>query len=257
MTPRSPGSRALSCAALGLLCALAAPDARAQAAFENRFTGELGLGVYVKRGMVNEVGGSVLVLPYVYGDYGRFFARVDTFGVKTLPLGSGHLELVARVNTEGFDADRSGLRGVGGRRNPVPIGVGTMQRTPIGAFFAYATYDLTSGGALLEATWGGRFEAGPVTLYPLLGLEYRSSAYVQHLYGIDASQAGASGYSAYAPGGSTTAMAGLAATMPISGPWALQFQWRHRWFDSAITASPIVNARGLDSGHLALTYEFK
>jgi hypothetical protein len=37
----------------------------------------------------------------------------------------------------------------------------------------------------------------------------------------------------------------------------LQFQWRHRWFDSAITASPIVNARGLDSGHLALTYEFK
>ena len=257
MTPRSPGTRALSCAALGLLCALVATDARAQAAFENRFTGELGLGVYAKRGMVDGVGGSVLVLPYVYGDYGRFFARVDTFGVKTLPLGTGHLELVARVNTEGFDADRSALRGVGDRRNPVPIGVGTMQRTPIGAFFAYATYDLTSGGALLEATWGGRVEAGPVTLYPLLGLEYRSSAYVQHLYGIDASQAAASGYAAYAPGGSTTAMAGLAATMPISGPWALQFQWRHRWFDKAITASPIVNERGLDSGHLAVTYEFR
>ena len=139
----------------------------------------------------------------------------------------------------------------------MPIGVGTMQRTPIGAFFAYATYDLTSGGALLEATWAGRFEAGPMTLYPLLGLEYRSSAYVQHLYGIDASQAVASGYPAYAPGGSTTAMAGLAATVPVSGPWALQFQWRHRWFDNAITASPIVNARGLDSGHVALTYEFK
>ena len=229
----------------------------APAPFVDRFAGEVGLGVYGKTEIVRGTGGSTLVLPYVYGDYGRFFARVDTFGVKTLPLGAGHLELLARVNTEGFDADSSALRGVGDRRNPVPIGVGTMQRTPIGAFFAYATHDLTSGGALLEATWGGRFEAGPVRLYPLLGLEYRSSAYVQHLYGIDASQAAASGYAAYAPGGSTTAMAGLAATMPISGPWTLQFQWRHRWFDKAITASPIVNERGLDSGHLAVTYEFR
>lgn len=252
-------SRSLGCATalFAVLCLVGARDARSQAAFQNRFTGELGLGVYLKRGVVKDVGGSVLVLPYVYGDYGRLFARVDTLGVKTLPLGAGHLELVARINTEGFDADRGALRGVGDRANPMPIGVGTMQRTPVGAFFLYAMYDVTSGGALLEGTWGGRFEAGPVTLYPLLGLEYRSSAFVRHLYGIDASQAAASGYPAYAPGSSMVPMAGLAATLPISGAWALQFQWRHRWFDSAITASPVVNERGLDSGHVAVTYAFR
>jgi outer membrane protein len=244
-------------AVLGLTGAAGVGEVRAQTAFENRFTGEVGVGAYLKRGMVKDVGGSVMVLPYVYGDYGRFFARVDTLGVKTLPLGTGHLELVARISTDGFDADGPALRGVGDRRNPVPIGVGTMQRTAVGAFFLYAMYDVTSGGALLEGTWGGRFEAGPVTLYPLLGLEYRSSAFVSHLYGIDAAQSAASGYPAYAPGGSIVPMAGLAATVPISGPWALQFQWRHRWFDDAITGSPIVNERGLDSGHVALTYEFK
>jgi len=45
--------------------------------------------------------------------------------------------------------------------------------------------------------------------------------------------------------------------VPIAGPWALQFQWRHRWLDSAISSSPIVNTRSVDSGHVAVTYEFK
>jgi outer membrane protein len=241
-----------------LLCAaLAASDARAQAAFPDRLTGELGVGVYTRSEVVRGTGGSTLVLPYVYADYGRFFARVDTLGVKTTPLGWGHLEVVARVSTEGFDADGPALRGLGDRRNPVPVGLGTMQRTPLGAFFVYATYDLTSGGAFVEATWGARVDAGPVALYPLLGVEHRGAAFVRHLYGIDAAESAASGLAAYRPGASTVAMAGFAASLPLSGPWALQFQWRHRWLDGAISRSPIVNARSQDSGHLALTYEFR
>jgi outer membrane protein len=241
-----------------LLCAsLLAPEAVAQAAFENRFVGELGVGLYARSEVVRGTGSSMLALPYVYGDYGRFFGRVDTLGLKVLPLGTGHLELVGRVSTEGFDADKATLRGLGDRRNPVPLGIGTTQRTPVGAFFAYAMVDITSGGAYLEGTWATRFDAGRVALYPLLGIEYRSSAYVRHLYGIDAAESAASGYAAYSPGGSLVPMAGLAASVPIAGPWALQFQWRHRWLDSAISSSPIVNTRSVDSGHVAVTYEFK
>lgn len=251
MTPRSLGLLILSCAA-GL-----GPDAHAQAAFENRYVGELGGGIYARSEVVRGTGGSTLVLPYVYGDYGRFFGRVDTLGVKTLPMGTGHLELVARVSTEGFDADKAALRGLGDRGNPVPLGIGTYQRTPVGAFFAYAMVDVTSGGTYLEGTWATRFDAGRVALYPMLGIEYRSSAYVRHLYGIDAAQSAASGYAAYSPGASTVPMAGIAASLPIAGPWALQFQWRHRWLDSAISSSPIVGTRSLDSGHVAVTYEFK
>jgi len=251
MTPPSRGLVALLCAA-GF-----AADARAQTVFENRFVGELGAGVYARSEIVRGTGGSTLVLPYVYGDYGRFFARIDTLGVKTLPVGTGHVELVARVSTEGFDADVPALRGLGDRRNPVPVGLGTSQRTPIGVFFAYAMYDVTSGGTYLEGTWAARFDAGPVALYPLLGIEYRSSAYVRHLYGIDAAESAASGYAAYRPGGSTVPMAGIAASVPISGPWALQLQWRHRWLDSAISSSPIVSTRSLHSGHVALTYTFR
>ena len=180
-----PALAASSCAA----CLAVAPSGvRAQPAFEQRYIGDLGVAVYAKTEVVRETGTSTLVLPYLYGDYGRFIARVDTFGVRTVPLGSGHLEILGRFSTEGFKADRPALRGVGDRSNPVPLGIGTMQRTSIGAFFLYAMHDLTSGGAYLEGTWGTRFEAGPVTVYPLLGLEYRSSGYVRHLYGLDAGQ---------------------------------------------------------------------
>lgn len=245
--------RALACLALSA----AAPAALAQSPFPDRFTGELGVGLYGRSEVVRSTGSSVLALPYVYADWGRFFARVDTFGVKTARVGWGHLEVVARINLEGFDADTAALRGVGDRSLPLPIGLGTMQRTPIGAFFLYALRDIGSGGTLLEATWGSRFDLGPVAIYPLLGLEYRSGSYTQQIYGIDAAQSAASGYARYTPGPSTIPMAGLAATVPIAGPWSVQLQWRHRWLDSAIADSPIVGARSYDSGHVAITYEFR
>lgn len=257
--PRNAPVRAAAVALALAGCAPAAaqPASTARPAFENRLTGDLGAGVFARGEVARGTGASTTVLPYVYADYGRFFGRVDTFGVKTLPLGAGYLELVARIGTEGFDADVAPLRGVGDRRAPVPIGIGTQQRTPIGAFFVYAMHDLTSGGALLEATWGTRFDVGRVTLFPLLGVEHRTRAYVRHLYGIDAAASAASGLPAYAPGASTVPMAGVAAEVPIAGPWALQLQWRHRWLGDAIGRSPIVGTRSLDSGHAALTYTFR
>ena len=236
--------------------ALTAPVA-AQSVAQARFTGDLGAAVYLRSETVRGTGASTLVLPYVYGDYGRLFARVDTIGLKTLAFGHGHLELVLRVSLEGFDADTAALRGLSDRSHPLPIGIGTFQRTPIGGVFLYAFHDPRSGGALLEATWGSRFDLGPVALYPLLGLEYRSRDYVRHLYGVTAAESAASGYAPYAPGASTVPMAGFAAEVPISGPWALQLQWRHRWLGSAIGDSPIVRARSQDSGHLAVTYTFR
>ena len=252
----------LACAAvmavpLALAAFLASHPAQAQTAFPDRYVGDLGAAAFLKTGVVRGQDTSTLALPYVYGDYGRFFGRIDTFGVKTLAMGWGHLELVGRVNTEGFRTDTAALRGLSDRGNPIPIGVGTLQRTPIGGFFFYAMHDVTSGGMLAEATWGTKLEAGWATFYPLASLEYRSSAYVNHLYGVTASESAASGYAAYNPGASFVPLVGLAASIPITGAWALQLQFRHRWFDSAITNSPIVSARTQQTGNIAITYEFK
>ncbi|MGI4937956.1 MAG: MipA/OmpV family protein, partial [Janthinobacterium lividum] len=192
-----------------------------------------------------------------YFDYGRFFARVDTFGVRTLPLGHGTLELVARVSQEGFLAQHAGVAAAQRRSNPVPVGLGSFQETPLGGFFVYGFADLASGGALAEATYAAEFKLARLTVYPTAGLEWRSQRYVRHLYGIPASEAGAAAALPYAPGASLAPNLGMALEVPLGGSWFINGQWRRRWFDSAVSASPLVQQATQDSAFIALSYRFK
>jgi outer membrane protein len=228
--------------------------AMAQEAFPDRFIGEAGGMLVGAQPLVRGRTGTVTALPYVYGDWGRFYARVDTLGIKTLTLGQGHLELAARISTEGFKARDTAFPSVGDRSAPVPLGLGTFQRTSVGGLFAYALHDPQSGGQLLELTWAGRVPLGTATLYPQLGLEHRSAAYVQHLYGVSAAQAAASGLSAYQAGASTVPVVSLNAAVPLKGPWALQLQMRYRRWDDAVRQSPLVERSSQLSGYVALTH---
>jgi outer membrane protein len=240
----------------GLALILAAGAGAALAQGSPRFVGEFGAGVFAAQPVARGHDTQVTVMPYVYGEYGRWFGRVDTFGFKTLPLGSGHLELVARFNTEGFKADRPPLTGLRNRSNPTPLGLGTAQSLPFGRLFVYAMHDPSSGGALLEATFGTRVQVGPLKLYPLLGVEHRTAAWVDHLYGVSAAEAATTGRRAYAAPASTVAVTGLAASWPVAGRLSLEGQWRYHWLDDAITRSPLAARTGQHRAYLVLTQRF-
>jgi outer membrane protein len=92
-------------------------------------------------------------------------------------------------------------------------------------------------------------------LYPQLGLEHRSAAYVQHLYGVSAPQAFA-GLPVYQAGASTVPVLSLHASVPLQGPWALKLQGRYRAWDSAVRNSPLVDHAAQLSGYAALTYSW-
>lgn len=239
----------------GILLA-AGSVAQAQSAFPDHFVGDAGGMLVASQPVVQGARGTVTAMPYVYGDYGRFYARVDTFGVKALPMGEGHLELAARVSTEGFKAHKTDFSTAGDRSAPVPVGLGTFQRTAMGGVFAYVFHDATSGGQLLELTWAGKLALGQATLYPQLGLEHRSAAYVQHLYGVTAAQSSA-GLPVYQAGASTVPVLSLHATVPLQGPWALQLLGRYRAWDSAVRNSPLVDRSGQATAYAALTYTWK
>ena len=96
------------------------------------FVGDVGGMVSTFGATVKGAERSTSVLPYVYGDWGPLYARVDTLGVKTLPVGNGHLELAARISTEGYKAGKTAFPAAGDRSSPLPIGVGTFQRTALG-----------------------------------------------------------------------------------------------------------------------------
>lgn len=236
--------------------ALAAGAGTAAAQGGERFVGELGAGVFAAQSVARGHDTALTVMPYVYGEYGRWFGRVDTFGFKALPLGNGHLELVARFSTEGFKADRPPLTGLRDRSNPAPLGLGTAQSLPFGRLFVYALHDPSSGGALLEATFGTRVSFGALKLYPLAGVEHRTRAWVDHLYGVSAAEAAATARRAYAAPASTLAVTGLAASWPLGARLSLEGQWRYLWLDDAITKSPLAARNGQHRAYLVLTQRF-
>lgn len=218
------------------------------------FKGELGLMGVHNSAIVTGEKARFDVLPYVYGDWGRAYARIDTFGVRTLPLGSGHLELAMRAGREGLEGRSAAYPGLNERRSPTPLGLGTFQVTPAGGVFVYLMHDPVSSGHFAELSWAARLALGSATLYPQLTAQYRSASYVNHLYGLTPAQVADTGLASYRAGRSVLSQAAVHLTLPLSGPWSLQTQVRYRWLDDAVARSPLVNSRSQTSGLMALTY---
>lgn len=259
-SPNFPRLR--QCLLPALVCSFAALSAqRVQAQADplvDKLVGDVGGAVYGTQSIIRSKGRDTSVLPYGFVDYGRFFARVDTLGVKTLPMGDGYLELVGRVSQDGWRANTPALVGLTDRKTPLPLGLGTFQKTPYGAFIVNAFIDVNkSRGSLLEATYAAELKLGAVSLYPQVGVEYRSAKYANYLYSVSAVESTASGYASYSAGASTSPVLGLAADIPLSGPWLVTLQLRRRWLDSAVANSPLVGRKTQDMAFAALSYRFK
>jgi outer membrane protein len=168
-------------------------------------------------------------------------------------MGYGYLEFAARINFEGVDAER----GLKRRSNPIPLGIGTYQETPYGAFFLNAFYDVNqSHGTLAEAIYAAQIDVGRVSVYPQVGVERRSGSYNNYFFGVSASESAAGGLRQYHAGASTSPILGLSADMPITGNWRLNFTWRRKWLGNAVSDSPIVKHKIEDMGLIALNYHF-
>lgn len=246
----------LTTAAGGVL--LAGAVAAQPAPISYKLTGDVGAAVYGTQNVIRGKGNDTTVLPYLFADYGRFFARVDTFGFKALPLGNGYLELVGRVSQDGWRANIAPLGGLTDRRTPIPLGIGTFQQTRYGGFMVNAFVDAgSSRGNLLEATYVAEIKLGSLSLYPQLGIERRSAKYTNYLYGVTPAESLASGYAAYNAGASTTPVLGLAADYSLAENWIVNLQLRRKWLDSAVTNSPLVVRKTQDTGYIGLSYRFK
>lgn len=241
----------ISLAASLTLCA-----AHAQSS-QDHFVGDVGALLSTQTPLVRGQEKSQNVLPYAYGDWGRFYARVDTLGLRVLPWGQGHVELVARLGMDGVQASKTAWPRLNDRSAPLPIGLGTFQTTPIGGLFAYLMHEPRSVGQFAEFSWAGRLALGSVTLYPQLGAQYRSSALVRHLYGVTPAEAAQTGLSTWQGERSIAPMATLHTEVPLVADWTLQLNVRHQWLDKAITDSPLVDSKTRTTGFLALTRSLK
>jgi MipA family protein len=219
-----------------------------------KLIGDVGVANYRTPAITRSNQKNNMVLPYVYADYGNWYARVDTFGYKIAPIGAGHLEIATRISFEDFQPTNAG---VDRRSKPKLLGIGTFQETPYGAFFLYAFRDTTSGGMLLDATYAAEFVFADWHFYPQFGVEQRDQKYVEKLYGVDAIEAQRSGLAAYSPKSSTSPNIAMAAEYPFADHLKLSVQLRKRYLDKAIQDSPLVNAKQQTSGFVAVTKTFE
>jgi outer membrane protein len=216
--------------------------------------GDVGMAVYTTSPIARTADRHSTLLPYVYADFGPWYARVDTVGYKLLPMGAGHLELSARVSFEGYQSDNPGI---GKRARPKPIGLGTFQKTPVGAFILYGFHDPVSSGSLIDATYATKFTWGELQVYPQIGIERRDRKYVDHLYGIDATASLRSGLAVYAPGYSISPSTTLAVEYPLASNLKMTFQVRKKWMDNSIGESPLVDTHQQTLTFLAISRTFK
>jgi MipA family protein len=223
-----------------------------------RIDGDIGLGSYYTRSIIHGKTDQVSILPYGNFDYGRIFMRIDTLGIKTMKLGYGYLEIAGRISQDGFNADVINLHGLDNRQTSIPLGLGTLQITPIGAFFINAFHDINkSRGNLFEVIYVAELDTPQVTFYPLAGAEYQSKEYVRYYYGITAQEASASQYPAYQPTGAFNPLLGLMIDARLTEEYHLNFYLRRKWLGNAIQSSPIVGQKFMDTGFIALSYRFE
>lgn len=238
-----------------LMLALAGPVLADAGAEPARVDGDIGLGVFSRQAILRGDTNDASVLPYVFATWGRAFGRIDTFGVKTLAAGYGHVEISTRVMQDGF-APNAATAGVAERKASRPLGLSTFQVTPWGAVSLVALRDLgDSDGVIVDANWTGKVRvASWLTLYPQGGAEHLSARYVDYRYGV---RAGEGGFTPYRAGSALNPYLAIYTETPLSTRLTLQMSWRQKWLGGAIADSPLVTESRRWNGYAAVAYRFR
>jgi outer membrane protein len=225
----------------------------------DHIVGDVGIAVYTSNMHIGTEGTQSLVLPYAYFDYKRFFARIDEVGFKTVKMGYGYFEVIGKIDLNNYQV-KSSINGASiNRSDPIPLGIGTFQETPIGGFFLNAYHDFgKSKGALYEFLYFAEVETFKnIVIYPEVGIERQSSQYANYYYGINSGESNLTGYAAYTAPATSNLIAGFMVEIPVVDNWYVNIYGRRKWLGNGINNSPVMNRSFQDNVFAALAYRFK
>ncbi|QWD72383.1 MipA/OmpV family protein [Polynucleobacter sp. UB-Raua-W9] len=225
----------------------------------DHIVGDIGAAVYTSNLRIGTEGTQSLALPYAFFDYQRFFVRIDEVGIKTVKMGYGYLEVIGKINLDSYKV-KSPFNGTSiNRSDPIPLGIGSFQETPIGGFFVNAYHDFgKSKGALYEFLYFAELETyQKIIVYPQVGVERQSSQYANYYYGINPGESQLTGYSAYSAPATNNLLAGLMVEIPVVDNWYVNLYGKRKWMGNGVNNSPVMNRSFQDNLFVALAYRFK
>ncbi len=252
-------SKTLICLAIASISSISYALEDVPDGLPDRIVGDIGAAVYTSNLHIGTEGTQSLPLPYAFFDYKRFFVRIDEVGIKTFKMGYGYLEVIGKINLDSYKVKSPINGGSINRSDPIPLGLGTFQETPIGGFFINAYQDFgKSKGALYEFLYFAEIETyKKVVVYPQVGIERQSSQYANYYYGISPGEANLTGYNAYTAPATNNLLAGLMVEIPVVDNWYLNIYGKRKWMGGGINNSPVMNRSFQDNIFAAVAYRFR
>jgi outer membrane protein len=174
-------------------------------------------------------------------------------------MGYGYFEVIGKIDLNTYKV-KSPINGASiNKSDPIPLGFGTYQETPIGGFFANAYHDFgKSKGALYELLYFAELETYKnIVVYPEVGIERQSSQYANYYYGITPGESNLTSYNAYTAPATSNLIAGFMVEIPVVDNWYINLYGRRKWLGNGINNSPVMNRSFQDNIFAALAYRFK
>ena len=202
----------------------------------------------------------IRVLPGVFYDNNRVYARGAQAGAYLINDGTNQLSAYAQLSGSEFDPDdaRGALQGLDERKASAAAGLTYLRRTPVGGFRAQIATDVLdrSGGNTARLTYLARITQGKLTVYPSAGFEYHDADYNEYYYGVSEEESAKTGIAAYKSNSSLNPYINISANYDFNERWAGFFNQSLSYLPNEQKDSPMVNSRTESTTTLGLLYKF-
>ena len=202
----------------------------------------------------------VKVLPGVFYDNNRVYARGAQAGAYLINDGKNQLSAYAQLVGNSFDPDdaNGALKNLDKRKASAAAGLSYMRITPVGGFRAQVATDVLdkSGGNIARLSYLGKLTKNKLTVYPSIGFEYYDADYNNYYYGVTEQESAKSGVDAYQSNNSLNPYINISANYDFNDKWAGFANQSLSYLPNEQYDSPMVDSRTDATTTLGLLYKF-
>ncbi|MEC5208987.1 outer membrane protein [Psychrobacter sp. PL15] len=220
----------------------------------------VGLNVMVTDSAYDTDGTEVRVLPSVFYDNNKIYARGAQAGAYLINDGTNELSVYAQLAGSEFDPDDAdgALSGLDKRKASAAAGITYLRRTPIGGFRGQIATDILgrSDGSIGRLTYLTKFTRDKLTVYPSIGVEWNDENYNEYYYGVSNEESSRTGVAAYSPDQSFSPYISVSANYDINDKLAGFASQSFNYLSDEQYDSPMVDSRTESTTTLGLLYKF-
>ena len=207
-----------------------------------------------------EDGTDFLVLPGVFYDNNKVYARGAQAGVYLLNDGTNQISAYAQLEGSEFDPDDASgnLAGLDKRKASAAAGLSYLRRTPVGGFRAQIATDILdrSGGNTAKLSYLAKITKNKLTVYPSVGFEFYDADYNEYYYGVSDKESAKTGVEAYTSNSSLNPYINISANYDFNERWAGFANQSLSYLPNEQYDSPMVDSRTESTTTLGLLYKF-